>query len=520
MPKRLAFINGAIYLGGGEIIDRGAVVSNGSQIEGVGPVAGFKRQADMRIIDLGGRLLLPGLTDCHVHLVGYAHNLLRVDLSDTGSIEDGLEKVRAFTQDRPAGAWIRGRGWDRQRWQMTGFPNRTMLDTVTPDNPAALWSRDGHLMWVNSVALEKIGIGDRGYDVEGGEIESDHQGRPTGILKENAADLIPRGAGEEDPDTVLDAIERACQRFLNLGLTGVHSVETRHHAASLDHALERHKVPLTLFRLREIDGPADMETLRPSPGSRCIKLYADGALGSQTASMLEPYCGQPENRGIPVTSKADLSRLVGLAAEKGFSVAVHAIGDRANKEVLDVYEEVIKQRHPDGVVFRVEHAQVLRPEDIGRFGRLGIVASMQPIHLVSDRGVAERYWGDRSRHAYNMKGIMRAGGTVAFGSDAPIEEADPLKGIHAAVTRRDPARPDSPAWNAGECLTVAEAVDCYTVGAALASGRAGKIGSVRQGSRADFTVLDKNILAGPDPDIILDTSVDMTVVGGQILYTA
>jgi predicted amidohydrolase YtcJ len=233
--------------------------------------------------------------------------------------------------------------------------------------------------------------------------------------------------------------------------------------------------------------------------------------------MLEPYCGQPGNLGIVAVPKPKLRGLVVRSVESGFSVAVHAIGDRANKEVLDVYEEVRGTHSGRRAVLRVEHAQVVGPDDISRLGRIGAVASMQPIHLVGDMKVADRYWGSRSRYAYAFRSILDAQGTLAFGSDAPIEHPDPLKGIHAAVSRRDPMSPDSSPWYPAECITAFDAIDAYSSGGAIAAGTPEETGRIRPGMRADFTVLDRDITAC-DPDALLDTGVALTVVGGRIYH--
>jgi predicted amidohydrolase YtcJ len=515
MAKRIALTNAVIYAGEGKIIDRGFVTWRASLIEDVGEARNLSRTGDLEVIDLDGKLVLPGLIDSHLHLVAYAVNLIRVDVADTPSLADGLERVRVFAQDLPEGVWLRGRGWDKQRWGLNGFPDRSMLDSVVDDRPVALWSRDGHVMWLNSAALKAIGLGETIPAVEGGEIEVDETGLATGILKEKAAGLVPSEAGDEDPGRLLQAMEIACGRLENLGLTSIHSVESRHDARILDMALEAGKVSLDLFRMREVIDPVEIEQLSRPDDAECIKLYADGALGSQSAGMLEPYSDQPGNLGISARSEEELERIVGLAVDKGFSVAIHAIGDRANRDVLDAYEAAMKHRSPDGHVRRIEHAQILHRSDIPRFARLGIIASMQPIHVVSDMDVADRYWGARCEYAYAWKSILASGATVAFGSDAPIEDPDPLKGIHAAVTRRDPAAPKRPAWRAEQCLSITEAIDCYTSGAAAAAARAHRVGRIQPGFKANFTVLDRNILTGPDPDAILDASVEMTVIGGN-----
>jgi predicted amidohydrolase YtcJ len=415
------------------------------------------------------------------------------------------------------GGWLRGRGWDKQRWGLEGFPTREILDEIAPDNPVALYSRDGHLMWVNSLVIDRFGLEELVGHIEGGEIEVDAKGRPTGILKEKAGLIVSRQYSEEEEAQAVRAIKAGCERLASLGLTGVHTVIDPDDARVLDAASEGGSLTLNCVRMWEVHELVDIEPLEPGTHAPFIKIFSDGALGSQTASMLEPYCDQPDNTGIVATSRADLEQMVLFSIKKGFSLAVHAIGDRANKDVLDVYEEA-RRRFPDRkAILRVEHAQVLRSEDIPRFGALGVTASMQPVHLVADMDVADRYWGKRSRNAYAFRAISEAGGMMAFGSDAPIETPDPLKGIHAAVTRRDPARPRHPAWYPGQCLTVAEALDAYTLGAALAGGESALAGAIRRGMRADFTVLDRNILTVPEPDAILEAGVAMTVVRGKTI---
>jgi predicted amidohydrolase YtcJ len=516
MPERVALKDAAVYLGGGEVIEKGCVVVKGSTIESVGPACDLGGSRDLDVMDLAGKLILPGLTDCHLHLLGYARALVGLDLAGTASLDEGLHLIEQHLEGVPAGGWLRGRGWDKQRWGLQAFPTREMLDRVTGDRPAALASRDGHLMWVNSAVLQRIGLDREAVEVDGGEVEVDGAGRPTGILKENAAGLIRARGGDDRTEEDLAALEAASRKLIELGLTCVHTIEGGEDARTIDRAEERGSVGLDLVRLREVKDLSELDGLSPSPRAAFVKFYADGALGSQTASMFEPYQGQPGNTGIAVTGRRELGQLVRQSVEKGFAVAVHAIGDRANKEVLDIYQAVRQDLPDSDVPLRIEHAQILRGEDVGRFGRLSVVASMQPIHVVSDMRVAEAYWGPRCRHAYAWKSILRGGGILAFGSDAPIEDPDPLKGIHAALTRRSPEEHASPAWYGDERLTVTEAVDCYTSGAAVAGGRSAADGRIRAGARADLTVLERNILTPREPDVILDTAVHMTVIGGRI----
>ena len=523
-------MNAAVYLGRGRLLDRGFVKWTGDVIGGVGPMSEYDSSPGVREYDLGGCLALPGLVDCHIHLVGYAHSLIRIDLSDTASIEEGLERIAGYMDGLPEGAWLRGRGWDKQRWGMEGFPDKTALDRVSPRNPVALWSRDGHLLWVNSLAMAQCALAGVGEAVFGGEIERGRDGGPTGIIKEHATRLIMDHCGGEDVETTCRALARACRNLRDYGLTGVHTSENDEHSGKLAVALERGLVDLSLFRMLETDDPAQVDHIATLPGVECVKVLADGALGSQTASMLEPYCGS-DNMGILAVPADRLYAIARRALDLDLALAIHAIGDRANREVLDVYEGLVRAGEAAGPaggagrgeakhkVLRLEHVQLLHPDDIERFGHLGVIASMQPIHLVSDIKVADKYWGQRSRWAYAWGSLRRGGATLAFGSDAPIEEPDPLKGIHAAVTRRNPRDNASGPWYPEECIEIWEAIDAYTLGAACASGTAGKTGALEAGYRADITLLDRNILLSREPDAILETAIAGTVAAGHALIS-
>jgi predicted amidohydrolase YtcJ len=512
MAKR-AILNAAIYVGGGEVIPKGFVLWDRGVIEGVGGVSAFPGESDVEVEDLPGKLVLPGLVDSHLHLVGYALSLRRINLAGTRSVDEALGWIAAHVDRLGKGEWLRGRGWDKQHWGLDRFPDRLLLDRVTPDNPAVLSSRDGHLVWVNSAGLACLGL-DRGeIQVEGGEVETDTTGRPTGIFKEKAADLVLRQVEEAGEIDAGPAIREACRLLLAMGITGVHTSENPRSMSLLDQAAGAGSVPLKTVRMLEVAELDDIERAARDHAATHIKILADGALGSQTAAMLEPYCGQPDNYGIMAVPKPKLLALAERAVAAGFSLAVHAIGDKANREVLDVFEQVRATEPGRKAVLRVEHVQVLRPEEIPRFGKLGVIASVQPIHLVGDTPVAERYWGARSRYAYAFRSILDTGGRLAFGSDAPIEDPDPLLGLHAAVTRTDPNGRDATPWYPEERITVSEAIDAYTAGAALAAGTSGA-GRITAGMPADLTVVDRDI-TGPDPDAILDTHVVLTIANGD-----
>lgn len=511
-------LNAAIYLGGGKTIERGFVSWSGDTITAVGSMDDYRPAAGAGEHDLGGCLVLPGFVDSHIHLVGYARAQIRIDLAGTTSLEEGLGLIAEFISRLPEGAWLNGRGWDKQRWGMDGFPVREMLDRVSPRNPVGLWSRDGHLMWANSLAVEASGAEDPSVKVEGGEIDRDEKGRPTGIFRERAARLIADLSTYEDDETVCRAVEKACDRLRRYGLTGVHVSESEESYGRMLVARDRGIVNLNLYNMLETDDPGRVDAIAGTPRVDCVKVLVDGALGSQTAAMLEPYCGS-DSIGVIAVPRDRLLAIARAAIGHGLSLAVHAIGDRANRDVLDVFEEVAPLRKGKRLVLRVEHAQHLHPDEIPRFGSLDVIASMQPIHLVSDIKVSEKYLGERSRGAYDWASIRRGGGILAFGSDAPIEEPDPLKGIHAAVTRRVPGDKTSEPWYPEESIEIWEAIDAYTRGAALASSSADRAGALKPGYRADLTVLNRNILHPEDPDAILETGVAATVAAGDALLS-
>ena len=485
--------------------------------------------ADRRI-DLGGRTVLPGLTDSHVHFLSYGLQLRRVELRDTRSLAEAVQMVASAAAGVPEGSWVIGRGWDKNLWAEGRWPTRDDLDPLSAGRPVALTSKDGHLLWVNSAALARAAIGPETPSPKGGEIVRDAAGRPTGLLKEEARALVQAVIDRPDPGALRRALEEATAAAHRLGLVGVHSMvrdgpwpdafallqETRQQGAL------RMRVWITI-PLDQLDRAAALG-LRTGLGDHWlrvggVKIYADGTLGSQTASMLEPFEGQPGNTGVPIHTADELRDLVGRVVAAGLWPVIHAIGDRANRDVLDAFAGHHAAVRRAGVRFRIEHVQLLHPADLPRLAELGVIASMQPIHCTSDRDIADRYWGGRSRTAYVWRSLLRTGAVLAFGSDVPVETIDPWQGLYAAVSRR---RPDEPraGWYPEEALTVEEAVRAYTVGAAYASGDEDIKGSLTPGRLADFIVLDRDVMTeGPaDPESLLQVRVLATVIGGEVVH--
>ncbi|HXF82682.1 MAG TPA: amidohydrolase [bacterium] len=504
----------------------GRVVAVGSSDELRAAFPRFRR------VDLEGLVVVPGFTDAHIHLPAYGISLRRIELRAARSLREAVELVRQAAARARPGEWIRGQGWDKNRWPEDRFPHRADLDAAAPGHPVVLASKDGHLLWVNSAALRAAGLDRRTPDPPGGEIARDDRGEPTGILKETAKELIWRAAPEEGPEALETAILESQARLHALGLTAVHhftgtaGYDGPPTFAAFQRLRARDQLRLRVWMTvpeRALDhvmaiglrtGFGD-EWLRVGP----VKIFADGTLGSQTAAMLEPFAGQPGNTGIAIHSREELTDLVGRAVRAGFWCAIHAIGDRANRWVLDACEAHREATKALGARHRIEHVQLLHPDDLPRLARLGVTASMQPIHATSDRDIADRYWGARSRTAYAWRALLEEGTVLAFGSDAPVESPDVFQGLYAAVTRRRPDEPQRPAWHPEQALGVEEAVRAYTVGAAYAAGAEAVQGRLAEGFYADFVAMDTDIFAAP-AEALLAARVTLTVVGGEIVWGA
>ncbi len=475
-------------------------------------------------VDLGGRTVLPGFVDSHIHLASYGVSLRRVELRDAQSLADAVTRVAAAAVRARRGEWILGRGWDKNLWPEGRFPTRGDLDAVVRDHPVALTSKDGHLLWVNSTALTLAGVDDRSEDPAGGQIDRGPDGSPSGLLKEEAKSLVARVIPAAGPDTVEAGIREAAARLHSFGIVGVHDFEGPDAFAAFQRLAARGELRLRIWNAIP-EGELAAATscgLRTGFGNDWlrvgpVKIFADGTLGSQTANMLEPFEGQPQNNGIAIHSRDELVEVVGRAVSAGFWCAIHAIGDRANRWVLDAYELHAAASAGLGARHRIEHVQVLHPADVTRLARLSVIASMQPIHAAADRDIADRYWGSRSRYAYAWQTLLDAGTRLTFGSDAPVETADVMQGLYAAVARRRPGQAESEAWYPEERVTIADALRAYTTGAAFASGGERRSGTLSVGKRADLVVLDRDpftIAAEELPQ----TRIAATIVGGEPVY--
>ncbi|HET7769219.1 MAG TPA: amidohydrolase [Chloroflexota bacterium] len=484
-----------------------------------------QRFPDRETLDLAGQRAVPGLTDSHIHFVNYGLNLERVELTGVASLEGVRARVKAAALQTAPGEWVRGWGWDHSLWPDPRFPDRTALDDVTGDVPAALRRKDGHMIWLNAAALRAAGITCQTDDPPGGRIGRDARGEPDGLLFENAQDLIYRVMPEVTPAQAERGARRAQSELHRFGVTGVHVPEAAFAFRAFQSLDARDQLRLRVSMMLTHDGlDAAIETgLRSGFGGRFLrvgpmKMFVDGSLGSETAAMLAPFEGG-ENTGILTVPEPEIARSVERAAHAGIASAIHAIGDRANRVVLDAFERTRGVWEPLGLRQRIEHAQVLHRDDVPRFATLGVIPSVQPIHATQDMYLVEKLWGSRGRYAYAFHSLLATGARLAFGSDAPVETPDPMAGLYAAIARRRADGRPADGWYPEERLAVADAVEAYTAGAAFAAGLERRLGRLTPGLYADLTVLTEDILAG-EPEAILGCRVAATIVGGEIVYAA
>ncbi len=508
-----------------------AVACRDGRIVAVGRAADLDALAGptTRRIDCGGRLLLPGLTDAHVHTLAYAIRRQQVSLfglTDLAAVRARL--ARAVAAAAP-GEWIVGWGWDSNRWDEQ--PTAALLDAIAPHHPVALARMDMHTWWVNSRALTIAGVTAETPDPPDSAIGRDATGRPTGLFSEwNAIALIERHVPQPDAATLAGWLAETVAEANALGLTGLHDQRVeREGAASLRlfQALRRDgRLTLRVHANVAADYVSEAAQLGLQSGFGDdvlwlghVKAFADGAMGSRTAAMLAAYEGEPGNSGIVVTSADKLWATLVAAGEAGFPMSVHAIGDRAVREVLDVIGEWTASRGATTLSMppRIEHVQLIHPDDLGRLAAHGIVASVQPIHLPSDWRTADRVWGKRARTAYAFRALLDRGTALAFGSDAPVAPLNPLLGVHAAVTRQDETGQPAGGWYPAERLTVAEAIEGYTLGPARLSGKGDRLGSITPGKYADMVVLSDDLFEIA-PEAIPETQVWLTVFEGRVVY--
>ncbi|WP_411374465.1 amidohydrolase [Arthrobacter sp. MPF02] len=519
------FANGAIHTLNPHQPQASALLVDKGLIVAAGPTEDLRAHAPAgtRVVDLEDAVVVPGLTDAHIHTASLARSRQEIDLRQVESVEEAVAGVRSVLPRYREGEWIFGGWWDFNKWKPPVQPDKAALDAVCPKNPVALTSADGHTVWANSQALRALGIERSTPDPAGGEIVRDADGQATGILRESAVYPVRRLAASGASGDLREQLRETQQYLLSLGVTGVHDIDGADALEAYSQLRAEGALALRVHKLFAQDDLKDSigAGLRTGQGDKwirhgAVKIFADGAAGSHTCHMSEPFAGGTSH-GMEVTAFPELVELSTTAATAGIAVAVHAIGDRANHLVLDALSRIQDLTARHRLRHRIEHVQFLQPADVQRLARLGVVASMQPQHCPSDLPILGMVEG-RNLASYAWRSLLDAGTTLAFGSDSPVELPNPFHGLHAAMTRTtQEGKPDG-GWEPQERITMAEALHGYCVGPSYASGEENIKGRLAPGMLADFVALDTNIFSA-DPAEIRETKVRMTVTDGIIRYT-
>ncbi len=477
-----------------------------------------------RRIDALGATLVPGFIDCHGHMRGLGESLEILNLREARSVEEVLAQVAKAAAARTAGEWIRGRSWDQTRWPGARFPTAEQLSRVSPNHPVYLTRVDGHAGWANRKALELAGVTAATGDPPGGKILRDGSGAPTGVLIDRAQGLVTRHIPPPTREQVRQRLSRAAAECARLGLTTVHDAGVGdEEIAAYREMIAGDRLPVRIYAMIREEGALWREYLQKGPEIgdkltvRSIKLVADGALGSRGAYLKEPYADEPGNRGLLIVPGKDIERVARAAVERGFQVNTHAIGDGANRIVLDAYAAALGGKNDRR--FRIEHSQVVALEDILLFAANSVIASMQATHATSDMRWAEaRLGAPRARGAYAWRRFLSLGVPVANGSDFPVENANPLWGFYASITRQDHDGRPAGGWMPEQRMRREEALQSWTMAGAFAAFEESRKGSLGAGKLADFVLLSQDIMEVP-PARILQTRVKMTVLGGRVVYS-
>jgi len=528
MNDQKLFIGGVVAAGPQQTPQRDwAIYVRGGRVEAVGPAADLRAaHPGIDTIDASNATILPGLTDAHGHLYGLGLALDIVDLVGAPTYDDVIARVKAHVAEVPLGEWVRGRGWDQNRWPDKQFPTAAPLDAAIPDHPVWLKRVDGHAGVANTAALRAARITRDTKDPQGGRIVRDANGNPTGVFVDTAQGLIESRIPEASFEVRKKRVLNAANHIAATGLTEMHDAGADGETIrAVQELVDERKFPIRLYTM--LTDEAELLDMYIPKGPlvdyhgrftvRSIKLYADGALGSRGALLLAPYSDDPGNTGLAVTKPEHMVDVAKRAIAKGFQVCTHAIGDRGVRNVIESYEAAgVKPENR----FRIEHYQVVAPEDFARTVRDGIIASMQPTHATSDMPWAERRVGpDRIKGAYAWRTVLNAGGRLALGSDFPVESVNPFFGIYSAVTRQDQDGNPPGGWYPDQKLTLAEAIRGFTSDAAYAAFEENSRGTIEPGKLADFTIVDGDFYAMPQSDLF-KAKVKYTVVNGNVVYHA
>lgn len=484
--------------------------------------------ANTQVLDLEGKTVIPGMIDAHVHLMGLGEGLRTVDLRGSTSYDEVIARVVERAKTTPPGQWILGRAWDQNDWADTRFPTHEKLSAAVPNHPVFLVRVDGHAALANAAAMKAAGLTAAAKDPFGGQIVRDARNSPTGVLVDRAQGLVARAIPDASRDELRAAVIAATQEMNRWGLTSVHDAGVGREAIDVYEEVAREgKFSVRDYVMIANDDSTIAHYLRRGPQAnlyegrlwiKAIKISADGALGSRGAALLEPYSDDPRNSGLALVPPGRVKQVSTLALRNGFQVNVHAIGDRANRTVLDEFEAALKEVPTPDHRFRVEHAQIIHPDDIPRFALLGVIPSMQASHQTSDMYWAGNRLGQqRLLGAYAWRSLLNSGVVIPNGSDLPVEKTNPLISFHAAISRQDDNNWPAGGWFPEQRMTREEALKSMTIWAAWSAFMEKEVGSLEAGKYADFVVLDQDIMRVP-PELVLQTRVLSTWLGGKPVY--
>ena len=504
-----------------------AVAVRGNKIVAVGSNREIRKLigTDTKVIDAGGRLVLPGFNDAHVHFLESGFQLTSVDLRSAKSPAEFVQRIREFAAKLPKGQWILGGNWDHENWTSNDLPTRDLIDAAAPDNPIFVYRLDGHMALANSAALKLAGVTKETQEVAGGVIVRDKSGNPTGVLKDAAMDLVTRIIPDSSFDEKLKAAAAMSDYAASFGVTSVQNMTPGVDVGVFQELLRQNKLKTRMYLAAPLADWKNVSRIgfRAAFGAPMLRIgamkgFADGSLGSTTAWFFEPYLDAPATSGLAGAEIPTMYEEVSNADKAGLQVMVHAIGDRANETMLSIYERVAKENGARDRRFRIEHAQHLRPQDIKRFGADKIIASMQPYHLADDgRWNGKRLDKDRLKGAYAFRSLLDSGAILAFGTDSPVAPINPLLGIYTAVTRRTLDGKNPNGWFPEQKISVAEAVHAYTYGSAYAEFQEAQKGTIAPGKLADLVILSDDIFT-INPVEIEKVSVLKTILDGRIVF--
>jgi hypothetical protein len=522
------FINGDIYTGATPEARVRAIAISGGKIIATGANEEVLKLKEPKteVVDLGGHFAMPGFNDAHVHLGSAGFEKLNVNLVGCKSLDEMKQRIADRVKTAASGEWIQGGGWDHTLWLEQKTPTHADIDNITTGHPAIFKRVDGHIAIANSAALKAAGITAQTPDPHGGKIDRDEKGEPTGILRETAMGLVDSKIPRPTMAQRRRAAELALQDAARSGITSAQDNSDWDDFLTYEQMEKEGKLTLRIAEWLPFDAPIDqllkMRQHHPHDDNMLhttmLKGFMDGSLGSRTAAMLAPYDDDPKNSGIPRYEQDKLNALAAERVSNGFQLGFHAIGDRAARMALDAFAYAEQKTGKKNLRFRIEHDQVVAPEDFEKFKSLGVIASMQPNHLLTDMNWAEsRIGAERAKHSYAWREFLNDKVVLAFGTDYPVEPITPFRGVYAAVTRKNEA--GTKEYFSEQKLTIQEAIAAYTTGAAYAEFAENTKGELKAGMLADFVVLDRDITKVPPADI-LKTRVLRTVVGGKTVYQA